>query len=168
MQEAREQAELLRADKEDYEKAESENTIEAYEEYLRNYPAGRHISKARERIQPLVSIRERSAKDDWARATECNTIRGYSGYINRYKAGWRVAEAREARQTLRAEVQRLEQHGEDQRNQCETQLMRERNSYYVHHDACDHVTAPIDMQIRKIAGPIVSSGLGCRLSEKTW
>ena len=68
--------------------ARSADTTDAYGNYLRDYPAGRHAGDARERLQEL---RERQ---EWEQAARLGTPEAYQRYLAGYPDGRFAAEAR--------------------------------------------------------------------------
>lgn len=66
-----------------WKKAESLNTIEAYEEFLTKYPQGKFANEARTKIEELY----------FKRAIATNTVAGYEEFLKRYPQGKYVNEA---------------------------------------------------------------------------
>ena len=60
----------------DWKKAKSQNSIEAYEEYLAKYPEGKHAAEAREKITDL----------HYQQAESASTIEAYEEYLAKYPA----------------------------------------------------------------------------------
>ena len=69
--------------------AQSQDTVVAYETYLRDYPAGPHIAAARSR---LVVLRE---QQEWDRALRFDTPEAFQRYLSGYPDGRFAAAARE-------------------------------------------------------------------------
>ena len=65
------------AEKKDWKNAESENTIAAYEAYLKTYPQGKYADSANAGIEELV----------WQSTLKDNTINGYEAYLKTYPQG---------------------------------------------------------------------------------
>jgi outer membrane protein assembly factor BamD (BamD/ComL family) len=65
------------AEKKDWKNAESENTIEAYEAYLKTYPQGKFADKANAGIEELT----------WQSTLEDNSINSYEAYLKQYPQG---------------------------------------------------------------------------------
>jgi len=70
-------------------RTESQDTVAAYETYLRNYPAGTHAGRAQERLAELREMQE------WERAQRFNTPEAYQRYLSGYPAGRFARPARE-------------------------------------------------------------------------
>jgi len=66
--------------------AERQDSVAAYEAYLRDYPAGVHAPEARTR---LADLRE---QQEWDRALRFNTPEAFQRYLSRYPSG-RFAQA---------------------------------------------------------------------------
>ena len=66
--------------------AERQDSVAAYEAYLRDYPAGVHAPEARTR---LADLRE---QQEWDRALRFNTPEAFQRYLSRYPSG-RYAQA---------------------------------------------------------------------------
>jgi hypothetical protein len=69
--------------------SQQQDTPAAYENYLRDYPAGAHVGAARLR---LGELRE---QQDWERATRFDTPESFQRYLAGYPAGRFAATARE-------------------------------------------------------------------------
>ena len=65
------------SEKKDWEKAKSENTITAYEEFLKQYPKGEFADQSRTRIEKIY----------FKRAQTKNTIPAYKDFLKRYPKG---------------------------------------------------------------------------------
>jgi len=70
--------------------AERQDSVAAYEAYLRDYPAGAHAPEARTRLSDLREQQE------WDRALRFNTPEAFQRYLSRYPSG-RYAEAARGR-----------------------------------------------------------------------
>ena len=70
-------------------RTESQDTVAAYEAYLREYPAGTHAGRAQERVAELREMQE------WERAQRFNTPEAYQRYLSGYPAGRFSGPARE-------------------------------------------------------------------------
>ena len=66
--------------------AERQDSVAAYEAYLRDYPAGAHAPEARTRLSDLREQQE------WDRSLRFNTPEAFQRYLSRYPSG-RYAEA---------------------------------------------------------------------------
>lgn len=64
-------------EKKRWENAESENTIEAYEVYLKKYSEGKYVEKANAGIEELI----------WLSTLEDNSINGHESYLKKYPEG---------------------------------------------------------------------------------
>jgi len=65
------------AEKKDWENAESENSITAYEDYLKQYPQGKFADEGRSRIEAI----------QYEKAEATNTIEAYTDFLKRYAEG---------------------------------------------------------------------------------
>jgi len=63
--------------KEDWENAESENTIAAYESFLKQHPKGKYVDSANVKIEELI----------WQSTLKDNSINGYEAYLKQYPEG---------------------------------------------------------------------------------
>jgi hypothetical protein len=72
----------------DWRAARSADTVAAYEDYLRSYPAGSHAGDAEARLKSLREERE------WERAGRLNTPEAYQRYLGSYPEGAFAGEAR--------------------------------------------------------------------------
>jgi len=64
-------------EKKDWKNAESENSITAYEDYLKQYPQGKFADEARSRIETI----------HFEKAETANTIEAYADFLKRYAEG---------------------------------------------------------------------------------
>ena len=98
------------ADDEAYARADSAGTLEAYEEYLRSRPDGRHAEQARRqvstlRIEARRAARERQADDArYEVAKSVNTIDAFLAYLESFPKGRHAAEARAQIATLQSRL----------------------------------------------------------------
>jgi hypothetical protein len=69
--------------------AERQDSVAAYEAYLRDYPAGAHAPEARTRLSDLREQQE------WDRALRFNTPEAFQRYLSRYPSGRYAQAARE-------------------------------------------------------------------------
>lgn len=70
-------------------RTEAQDTVAAYEAYLRDYPAGTHAGAAQARLAELRELQE------WDRAQRFNTPEAYQRYLSGYPAGRFSAAARD-------------------------------------------------------------------------
>ena len=70
-------------------RSESQDTVAAYQAYLREYPGGTHAGRAQERLAELREMQE------WERAQRFNTPEAYQRYLSGYPAGRFSGPARE-------------------------------------------------------------------------
>jgi hypothetical protein len=70
-------------------RSSAEDTVGAYEAYLRDYPAGTHAGEAGARLAELRELQE------WARAQRFNTPEAYQRYLSGYPTGRFAQAARE-------------------------------------------------------------------------
>jgi len=70
-------------------RTESQDTVAAYESYLREYPAGAHAGRAQARLAELRELQE------WERAQRFNTPEAYQRYLSGYPSGHYSVTARE-------------------------------------------------------------------------
>ncbi|MFC2086881.1 SPOR domain-containing protein [Bacteroidota bacterium] len=103
-----EKKERLIADNNAWETALNENTIEAFQGYVDNFPTGRHTDEALSKIadieaqDSLFSAQEKQAALDeqmdeqaWDSAKTVNTVASYETYIMKFPQGMHVIEANE-------------------------------------------------------------------------
>ena len=64
-----------------YKLAQSQNTIPAFEEYLKYYPAGKHVQEANDAID---LIKQDSEIADWTLAKQIDTKKAYTDFIEKY------------------------------------------------------------------------------------
>lgn len=69
--------------------AERQGSVAAYEDYLRDYPAGAHAPEARARLSDLREQQE------WDRALRFNTPEAFQRYLSRFPSGRYAQAARE-------------------------------------------------------------------------
>jgi len=67
--------------KKDWEKAQAEDTIAIYEEYLQKHPEDENANKAHNRLEYLYR------PIDWQKAQEANTISAYEDYLKNHPKG---------------------------------------------------------------------------------
>jgi outer membrane protein assembly factor BamD (BamD/ComL family) len=79
---------------EDWNKANTANTISAYQEYLSKHPTGEYSIQASDRIHSL--------QDDeaWSQAKQANTLDAYHDYLQKQPAGSHTKDAQDAVTTL--------------------------------------------------------------------
>ena len=80
-------AERQRVERQNYERACQNGTLEAYKEYLKMYPNGKFVSDINNRIADY---------DLWSKAKAANTIDAYSNYIRNSRFKSYIDEAKEA------------------------------------------------------------------------
>lgn len=80
-------AERQRVERQNYERACQNGTLEAFKEYLRMYPNGKFVSDINNRIADY---------DLWSKAKAANTIDAYSNYIRNSRFKSYIEEANEA------------------------------------------------------------------------
>jgi hypothetical protein len=80
----------------DWKKADAQNTVAAYQDFLQQHPNDSHVSQASQRIQSL--------QDDqaWADAQKANTSDSLQQYLQKYPSGTHAADAK----TLSAGLER--------------------------------------------------------------
>ncbi|MCP5053398.1 MAG: serine/threonine protein kinase [bacterium] len=105
---ARAAARARKRDDNAFNAARSRNTVFAYEKYLQKYPAGRHASEAKQKIDHIKGAAsvEIKIKDDidFETATSGNTIASYEGYLRKYPFGHHVKDARDRIEGLKREM----------------------------------------------------------------
>ena len=85
-----------------WEKARSENTVEAYRDYLKHYPDGRYVYAAQAEMEKL----------SFANARKRNTVSAYEEYLKEYPKGKNADIARAEMETLAfADAQRRDTIG---------------------------------------------------------
>jgi hypothetical protein len=72
-------------DKEAWKKAETADSVEAFQQYLQERPKGKYVVQARERIDAL----------DWQEAEEMGTIAAFQNYLREHSDGNYAVQARE-------------------------------------------------------------------------
>ncbi|MBN2892439.1 MAG: protein phosphatase 2C domain-containing protein, partial [Bacteroidales bacterium] len=93
-------------DKEAWETAKKENTIQSYQKYLTDFREGKYVSNANDKIVELQNKQEENA---WKTAKDANTIKAFNIYITKYPEGKYVNKANE-------EIKKLEGGGEPKPN----------------------------------------------------
>lgn len=75
---------------EDWNRANTANTVAAYQEYLSKHPTGEHSADASGRIHSL--------QDDeaWSQAKQTNSVDGYHDYLQKQPTGSHITEAQDA------------------------------------------------------------------------
>jgi formylglycine-generating enzyme required for sulfatase activity len=92
--EAREQRERERADDAAWAEASTARSLDAVDQYLRDWPGGRHADEARSLRSTLQSLQDDQRA--FEAAQKVGTIAGYQAYIDAFPRGARVADALEA------------------------------------------------------------------------
>jgi len=72
----------------DWDKARTANSIEAYQQFVKNYPSGDFTAQAQARIKELEEER------DWQKARDTDTPDGYQAFLKQYPEGKWTEEAR--------------------------------------------------------------------------
>lgn len=72
----------------DWNKAHAANSIEAYQQFLKNHPSGDYTAEAQARIRELEEER------DWQKARDTDTPDGYQAFLKQYPEGKWSEEAR--------------------------------------------------------------------------
>ncbi len=90
--------------------ARQQNTVSAYEGYLRAYPSGAHVSDARRLRAAAVRARDDAA---FAAARQQNTVSAYGGYLAAWPSGAHVSDARRLRAAAAREQDRREARARD-------------------------------------------------------
>lgn len=75
---------------EDWNKANTANTVPAYQEYLSKHPTGEHSVEAGDRIHSLQD------DDAWSQAKQVNSVEGYRDYLQKQPTGSHVTAAQDA------------------------------------------------------------------------
>jgi SPOR domain len=75
---------------EDWNKANTANTVAAYQEYLKKHPTGDHSTEASDRIHSLQD------DDAWSQAKQANTQDAYQDYLQKQPTGSHVKDAQDA------------------------------------------------------------------------
>ena len=101
---AKDAAERARQDAADWDKAALENTVEAYESYLRKQPRGQWVDEARTRIDRLKASQADQAA--WDQAKAANRADSYQQYLNSFPQGAFVPDAIAAIEKLKPAVGR--------------------------------------------------------------
>ena len=73
----------------DWQKAEENNTIEAYQSFLNKYPESSYASEVQEKIGKLIF------ESDWQKAEGNNTIEAYQSFLNKYPESSYASEVQE-------------------------------------------------------------------------
>ena len=90
--------------------ARQQNTVSAYEGYLRAYPSGAHVSDARRLRAAAVRARDDAA---FAAARQQNTVSAYGAYLADWPSGAHVSEARRLRAAAVRERDRRDARARD-------------------------------------------------------
>jgi hypothetical protein len=72
----------------DWQKTRGANTAEAYELFLKKYPAGEFTAQAQARLKELYEER------DWQKARDADTLEAYQAFLKQYPEGKQTEEAR--------------------------------------------------------------------------
>jgi len=72
----------------DWDKARTANSVEAYQQFVKNYPSGDFTAQAQARIKELEEER------DWQKARDTDTPDGYQAFLKQYPEGKWTEEAR--------------------------------------------------------------------------
>jgi cell division septation protein DedD len=72
----------------DWEKTRSANTTDAYEQFLKKYPAGEFAAQAQARVKELYE------EHDWQKARDADTTEAYQEFLKQYPDGKWTEEAR--------------------------------------------------------------------------
>jgi outer membrane protein assembly factor BamD (BamD/ComL family) len=83
---------------EDWNKANTANTVAAYQEYLSKHPTGEHSTEAGDRLHSLQD------DDAWSQAKRANTLDAYRDYLQKQPTGAHVKDAQDAVTTLQRAV----------------------------------------------------------------
>jgi outer membrane protein assembly factor BamD (BamD/ComL family) len=83
---------------EDWNKANTANTVAAYQEYLSKHPTGEHSAEAGARLHSLQD------DDAWSQAKQANTLDAYRDYLQKQPTGAHVKDAQDAVTTLQRAV----------------------------------------------------------------
>ncbi|MBT4482723.1 MAG: SUMF1/EgtB/PvdO family nonheme iron enzyme, partial [Candidatus Latescibacteria bacterium] len=105
-EEERSKAEAAQKDDEAYSKAEADNTVQAYSSYLRAFPLGKNVDKARDKLSALdkeAAEKERANAEELAKrdneafriAMNRNTKESYSTYLISFPDGRNSNDAKE-------------------------------------------------------------------------
>jgi outer membrane protein assembly factor BamD (BamD/ComL family) len=97
---------LLRdADESNWAQAVRTGSLGAFTDYLQNFPNGKHVAEARERIAAL-NAQARSDADEkaWTEARQVDTAAAYADYLRDFPAGAHAAQARERQAALDQEA----------------------------------------------------------------
>lgn len=97
-------------DAEAYDSAKAQNTINAFSEYLRKFPAGKYMAEANSFIKKLkndsiAKVADNLAKkheSEWDNALKNNDLLSFQLYVRNYPEGSHVAEANEKIAELKA------------------------------------------------------------------
>ncbi len=74
----------------DWNKANTTNTVAAYQEYLSKHPTGEHSTEATDRIRSLQD------EEAWSQAKQADSLDAYQDYLQKQPAGSHVKEAQDA------------------------------------------------------------------------
>jgi cell division protein FtsN len=72
----------------DWQKTREANTVEAYAQFLKNYPSGEFTAQAQARLKELEEER------DWQKARDADTLEAYQAFLKQYPDGKDTEEAR--------------------------------------------------------------------------
>ncbi len=72
----------------DWKSARTVNTVESYQQFLKNYPAGEFTAQAKARVNEL------SQERDWQKARDLDTADAYQAFLKQYPEGKWTDEAR--------------------------------------------------------------------------
>ena len=72
------------AEKNDWKKAQQTNTVESYQSFLKSYPSGKYVTKAKSAIENF----------EWEKANQSKLLGDYLNYLKKYPNGQFVAQAK--------------------------------------------------------------------------
>ncbi|WP_376696535.1 SUMF1/EgtB/PvdO family nonheme iron enzyme [Wenzhouxiangella sp. EGI_FJ10305] len=110
-EQARRRANERQEEEDAWRMATDTNTVDAYDQYVNNYPAGRFVDDAKSRIGDL----EKEDAEAWAMAASKDTLDSYQMYLKNWPVGQqaeaanqRVQEIEELVRSLQEELRRLD------------------------------------------------------------
>ncbi|HET7369222.1 MAG TPA: SPOR domain-containing protein [Gammaproteobacteria bacterium] len=87
----------------DWQQAQQQNTVQAYQQYIQQYPQGDHVAAARQQIAHIQQQKEmQQARADWQRVQQANTPQAYQQFLQQHPDSQYAANAKQQIQQMQA------------------------------------------------------------------
>jgi outer membrane protein assembly factor BamD (BamD/ComL family) len=87
----------------DWQQAQQQNTVQAYQQYIQQYPQSDHVAAARQQIAHIQQQKEmQQARADWQRAQQANTPQAYQQFLQQHPDSQFAANAKQQVQQMQA------------------------------------------------------------------